>query len=746
MKVRQLEEDVRRIAKEADIARLDMIRTKQVHQQQMLTMQQQIEVAKRQQSSTRPQHERMDLKQTYVDSGHKKGSTVLGEPSKNEVLTHRRASSDFERNENSNDKLKASGNETTDNTSQSLHSSDHRHLRKDLSIHRSSHATSLLLKQSLTKYKNINNCDPLNHRIEFIMSMITDIATTQSPNSNTLGNLVKEMIRALVVEFEIFSKKVDKGVSLDAEFNNSMFYEKKRQRVDQRPMRTSNLNSLELLSREVIISLDVLQTILQLFNDLLLLSSEARKELRACISSSYRLGSDNSQNWNSYSSSIRDPSRVMSRIRGLETSKGFIMGINANLYGSDVTRPLSCFIDEECRTLCTQLVAFISDILVGVVPSSISFRVETISFLLSIIIDVDPETSKSSLSDEMISWCVILHACFPIVRQNINGGYRDIINILESDLELQFDYARRRYKLLTEKIQSVSPDAALKNPFDFDSFQDAPACIKLEVISLKTVGMQLISTLINCSRSARDTIIHNTIPCGPESVAIYLPHVTHARRIMAAILDELQAFILPFLSVNKSQRLWENSLPPTLIPALKHCKQSVNLIRVLCEFDEGFELVRTRMKSLHQNDGSVKDTLPAISIIADCFIISGRVLARHFDDSDPTCLSITSSGRYFMSLMSVLLGEVLQFFKLCLSRVQHWRKLIDEGHKSKRELISFLSILCEADRKESFCSVCRTLLLATSNFSRGVVIEEDSHQIIMAILNEISFDEEDEKQ
>ena len=745
VKVRQLEEDIRRITKEADMARLDVFRAKQVHQQQMQQLQKQVIPTETQLAQHR--NETSVLKQ---NSEHNLVERVIvAEPVKNGAKVPGERNPDVAETENRKDILSPSQHFMDSNRHASHQSSPKSHI-----VSRSSYVTSTLLKLSMPYQENEKYRLNWNNRVAFIRSIILHMATVPSSNipmelsgtCMTTGTLVREMIRTLVIEIEIYSSNIlqcEKG-NCDLESPSSPPKERKRLREHIAAFDDDRNDSEPP-------ALEPVRTLLRLFTDLLSVSAEARMELRSCISSSYYPNDTSFDSYKTQSStsySIRNPSRVLSRIRGLPQTESLrnslsslIIDINEGAYGCDVSSsPHSSSVNEECNVLCAQFMLYLSDVIVGHLPCSISFKVEAVSFLLTTMIDVGPETSKSLLTDEMINYRALLFVCFPYLRNHRikrKGLYcdRDVISILESDIGDHLDFARRRHNLLSVssgKGAASSTGEGVAAAYTFDNFTGEHSN-KIGVISLKISAMQLLHALILSSRSARDTIIHNVIHDGSK----YRPDVTHARRIMAAVLDELQTFILPQLSASSSHS-GEDPWPMTLIPALKLCFYSIRLICLLCEFDSGFTLVRTRMKITHQSDESTKDSVSAMTIIVDILLVSGRILIRNSDESSPI-------SRRLPTEWSVLLGETVVFFKLVLGHVQRLRKLIDDGQKSKRELVTLNAILSEADRKESFCSICRMLLLAKSSLNRGIIIEEDSYQRIISLLDEIVFDEEDEE-
>jgi hypothetical protein len=173
--------------------------------------------------------------------------------------------------------------------------------------------------------------------------------------------------------------------------------------------------------------------------------------------------------------------------------------------------------------------------------------------------------------------CIVFHRGTPRKsgEESIHGK-NDIISILEKSSVSGLNHVGRRHHLLIKDNDETSYSTIL-GVVEFK----APDKTMIEI---KTCIIQLLHHLAQCPEANR-ALLDPNIMTNPH----YDIHVCYGRRIMAAVLDDLQCAILPFLS--------EKELTSKEFPLDIMLRYGTSIARLLVSMSEnGFILMRTEMK------------------------------------------------------------------------------------------------------------------------------------------------------
>mmetsp|Transcript_11480 Transcript_11480/g.21471 ORF Transcript_11480/g.21471 Transcript_11480/m.21471 type:complete len:959 (+) Transcript_11480:61-2937(+) len=271
-------------------------------------------------------------------------------------------------------------------------------------------------------------------------------------------------------------------------------------------------------------------------------------------------------------------------------------------------------------------------------------------------------------------------------------GSKDIISVLEHNTFSSMNKSGHRHALIKDD---------LINEFNFSDHNiDAGESPDIGLIKVKRKVLQLLSRLF-------------LNPCAIHSVSkvlesiYYRDSVSNLKRIVAALLDDLQAVILPILSN-------QDSSMDLQVSALHFASDIFYLLSHVSYSLEGFDLVRTQMRYFTKNNTKSSNCSPGSSCIAmgvDLLELSTMQLLLY----PPVSCMISNQQEHNTDARNrkwlgfgKLVQTLVSFFYTIHSRCHLYGATAKSNTTTKKESL-LLFILLDINRYHSFTDSCRKI-------------------------------------
>eukprot|EP00978_Attheya_sp_CCMP212_P017290 scaffold46035_cov54-Attheya_sp.AAC.2 len=248
--------------------------------------------------------------------------------------------------------------------------------------------------------------------------------------------------------------------------------------------------------------------------------------------------------------------------------------------------------------------------------------------------------------------------------------------------------------------------------------------------NVKSLIFQTLTRFLLSSKAIRQTLFQE-YPSDPQ-----VP-MTLARRILAAVLDNLQDDILPQLrSLDNNERTSDDRHDAIL----DMCMSLMRLFFILAQQTKGIVLLQTKMAiggGVDQND---EDGQSSMMLHAPSGVTLLIDLLKIAVDRSASCSS-SSDQQPSSKAWSALVNHVVALFHLMLVDIQRMRHAIETGKQTASthnpSVTTLLSITL--DRREMFLTCCHLIL-------QGANIDNETKWYARMLLDEISYDEEEEEE
>lgn len=289
------------------------------------------------------------------------------------------------------------------------------------------------------------------------------------------------------------------------------------------------------------------------------------------------------------------------------------------------------------------------------------------------------------LQDASNSQLVVLQDIIFNHKQNCSIGTRDIISVLEHDTIATMNGNGHRHALIKD-------DQLNQNDFSFRL--DESESPDIELIQTKRIVLQLLSRFFVSTR-VTDSV--------SEVIKSIYHHdsVSNLKRIVAALLDDLQAVIRPMLSS-------QDIIMDLEISILQFASDIFHVLLLVSNSVEGFDLVRMQMRYVMGANSNSSQYSPGSSCVAmgvDILELSTIKLLM----IDPTCTifsqkNVDVSTRRWLGLCQ-LVQTLVAFFYSIHSRC----RVLSATSKSSTTKENLLFILLDTNRYHSFTDSCRKI-------------------------------------
>ena len=324
----------------------------------------------------------------------------------------------------------------------------------------------------------------------------------------------------------------------------------------------------------------------------------------------------------------------------------------------------------------------------------------------------------------------------------------DVVSILEKDTSTKWMIFNRRQCLLKETRQNNNIQSNLQKRGNFNQAANNSSKVShktclygkgavakgkppsdrniMDSIKIKCLVYQILKQFLCSSGPFKHRLLESV---EKEYGSICKKGVCLEKRLMAAVLDEMQGFVIPFMSNSNHLSGRDQSEDPLLVHVLSLGLNMVRFAILLSESNSGFLLVRSQFKSRHQGSKKVTGVESCITILIDLLKYCAHSLHGN------GISSFQFSNEIFYKLTSMV-KNIVTFFHLILCKVQITRHSVNKNKHSQRNILSFLSVVSDAERKELIWS-CFHLILQFDSINSGI-----KHQVKM-IIDEMIYDEEE---
>ena len=226
------------------------------------------------------------------------------------------------------------------------------------------------------------------------------------------------------------------------------------------------------------------------------------------------------------------------------------------------------------------------------------------------------------------------------------------------------------------------------------------------VMEMKSFALQIVLRLVDCCDDSRNRWLQGDPLC---------------RRVLAAVLDELEGSILPVLDsvpTNSNRKLTEHPL--------SFCQVATAYTSLLCRSTDGFKLLRTQMISdFSRTAGGHRERLSfsGIAIMID-------ILRWTLNAPKPTNGEL---GRDLVALSQSIRDSIVDFFCLIWSQVAQIR--LSEGEAESDTLLSVVD-----ERREIFIGCFSEMQCPLTR----TAVRENTLLAVEQIMREIGYDIDEE--
>eukprot|EP01083_Nonionella_stella_P233217 821954_1 len=342
-------------------------------------------------------------------------------------------------------------------------------------------------------------------------------------------------------------------------------------------------------------------------------------------------------------------------------------------------------------------------------------------------------------------------------RDSQQQGHDDIISILERSTFAKMNLGGRRHHLIQLcEHTDLSIEGPVEEYKNLQCSQQNFALTKDELqqrIIAKMSVMDLIRQLIHISPENITHILHD------ESVMInrrFNREVSFARRLIAAIIDDLQFFVCSRFSKRGNFIRGRDEPVIDLAIILQYATSIIRLLTLLMRSNEGFKLLRTEMRvgghvqksrsmqQIHIADGGAACCLAVLVDVLERLVRYIQLNCRGFEE-----LSHNEKSRDNVAASQCIIGCIVSFFFDFMSACNtlkgaHRKHSYDGGTSQRRQKksVTLGGVLQDSEGKYSFIFSCRTILqLESPSNGRDVTStsmfgKQTRHQI-QAMLREL---------
>lgn len=560
---------------------------------------------------------------------------------------------------------------------------------------------------------------------EALRMLLTHIASWDASKSASpppsVGALVRDIIVKITSNFDdgivrtqvglrSTSKGGDEPMAIDGAGDNSSKSEEDAGNASSRPN---------------ILSDDSWPTAVRLFavlREMLALSSEARNVLRTWIAQTAYPDIPSPATAGA-PRSIASLSTTRSRIDFLDsdgTSKArdeILVEMNANVretlggaltLGSRVEGTSDCWDQKIVESICGKFRNILCSAILGlhsmgqpvdVIGQSGIGRLETEACSLFLVLMNDAPSPSGS--HDLGIWAVWFDELLPTAflessstePSATNPGH-DLVAVLEDGSDLVGGFPRRRAS--KKKVRFLASRHNSRRAHNF-------------VMEMKDFALQILLRLVNCCDDTRNRLMQGD---------------PLARRVLAAVLDELEGGIVPLLdtpstnsNLNRIRKITEHPL--------QFCLGATEYISLLCRSTEGFELLRTQMTADFSRGGGRREQLSfsGIAIMADvlrCTLTASKNVHCELNSDLVTRSRSVRDG-------------IVSFFGIVWLQVTQSR--LAEGEAESDTLLSIVD-----ERRETFISCFSAL----QDVRMKKTIDADTLLVVEQIMREVGYDIDEE--
>ena len=560
---------------------------------------------------------------------------------------------------------------------------------------------------------------------EALRMLLTHIASWDASKSASpppsVGALVRDIIVKITSNFDdgivrtqvglrSTSKGGDEPMAIDGAGDNSSKSEEDAGNASSRPN---------------ILSDDSWPTAVRLFavlREMLALSSEARNVLRTWIAQTAYPDIPSSATAGA-PRSITSLSTTQSRINflGLDgTSKArdeTLVEMNANVretlggaltLGSRVEGTSDCWDQKIVESTCGKFRDILCSAILGlhsmgqpvdVIGQSGIGRLETEACSLFLVLMNDAPSPSGS--HDLGIWAVWFDELLPTAflessstKPSATNPGHDLVAVLEDGSDLVGGFPRRRAS--KKKVRFLASRHNSRRAHNF-------------VMEMKDFALQILLRLVNCCDDTRNRLMQGD---------------PLARRVLAAVLDELEGGIVPLLdtpstnsNLNRIRKITEHPL--------QFCLGATEYISLLCRSTEGFELLRTQMTADFSRGGGRREQLSfsGIAIMADvlrCTLTASKNVHCELNSDLVTRSRSVRDG-------------IVSFFGIVWLQVTQSR--LAEGEAESDTLLSIVD-----ERRETFISCFSAL----QDVRMKKTIDADTLLVVEQIMREVGYDIDEE--
>ena len=478
-------------------------------------------------------------------------------------------------------------------------------------------------------------------------------------------------------------------------------------------------------SRPNILSDDSWPTVVRLFvvlREVLALSSEARNVLRTWIAqtaypdipSSATVGAPKS---------IASLSKTRSRINFLgsdDTSKArdeTLVEMNVNVrealrgaltLGPRVEGTSDCWDEKIVESTCGKFRDILCSAILGlhsmgqpvdVIGQSGIGRLETEACSLFLVLMNDAPSPSGS--HDLGIWAVWFDELLPTAflessstEPSATNPGNDLVAVLEDGSDLVGGFPRRRAS--KKKVRFLASRHSSRRALNF-------------VMEMKDFALQILLRLVNCCDDTRNRLMQGD---------------PLARRVLAAVLDELEGGIVPLLdtpstnsNLNRIRKITEHPL--------QFCLGATKYISMLCRSTEGFELLRTQMTADFSRSGGRREQLSfsGIAIMVDVLRCTLTASKNVHCELNSDLVTRSRSVR----------DEIVSFFGILWLQVTQSR--LAEGEAENDTLLSIVD-----ERRETFIGCFSAL----QDVRMKKTIDADTLLVVEQIMREVGYDIDEE--
>ena len=323
-----------------------------------------------------------------------------------------------------------------------------------------------------------------------------------------------------------------------------------------------------------------------------------------------------------------------------------------------------------------------------------SFEKEASSLFLALMADAPSPAGCHDLGIWAVWFDELLPTAFletPSSDPTVITPGTDLVAILEDGSDLVSGFPRRRtIKKKARYFKSRHRNRRANN----------------YVMEMKSFALQIVLRLVDCCDDTRNRCLQGDPLC---------------RRVLAAVLDELEGSILPVLDsvpTNSNRKLTEHPL--------SFCQVATAYTSLLCRSTDGFKLLRTQMISdFSRTTGGHRERLSfsGIAIMID-------ILRWTLNASKPTNDEL---GRELVALSQSIRDSIVDFFCLVWSQVTQIR--LSEGEAESDTLLSVVD-----ERREIFIGCFSEMQCPLTR----TAVRENTLLAVEQIMREIGYDIDEE--